>query len=79
MMGIILTFVFGWLLCGAWTIRMLEKDSDIIEKSKFWLGLFYMTGMVGLIIMWFVIWPKRIWKFCECFVSVFKQALKESK
>lgn len=73
MIWIILTFVFGWLLCGAWAMRMWEKYVNCVEDD--W-GLFYSLGLVALIIGWFFIWPERIWTFCKDFVIAFKQALK---
>jgi len=73
MIWIILTIVFGWLLCGAWALRMCEKDDDEVEK--YW-SPFYTFGLIALVIIWFSIWPERIGEFIENFKSAWKQAMK---
>ena len=65
----ILTFVFGWLLCGAWSIRIEEKKQDYVEDE---IWMFYSTGPIGLIIVWLFIWPERIWNFGKGVIEAWK-------
>ena len=69
----ILTFVFGWLLCGAWAIRMDEKAN---KEVNVWL--YYICGLIGLVITWFSIWPKRLWKFAKGVAEAWRQALTQN-
>lgn len=75
MIWIILTFVFGWLLCGAWAIRMWEKEDNGPFVEPKWL--FYLAAPFVLVITWFFIWPERLWKFGRGVVSAWKQSLKD--
>lgn len=70
----ILTFVFGWLLCGAWAVRMLNKDDNKVTRD---VWAFYVAGLVALIITWFAVWPKRLYRFTKCIKPAWKQALKD--
>lgn len=76
MIWIILTFVFGWLLCSAWAIRMTEKYSGCIEDHQW---LFYTLGPISLIITWFVFWPKRLWKISKTFIQGVESAWDKAK
>lgn len=71
MLWIILTLVFGWLLCGAWAIRMDEKDGNKVEDEPW---LFYLFGLVGLAIVWFSIWPECIYRFCKGVAKAWREA-----
>ncbi len=73
MIWIILTFVFGWLLCGALAIRMAEKDLEKVENDQW---LYYSTAPFALIIMWIIIWPSRLGKFAKGIVAAWKEAKK---
>jgi len=74
MIWVILTFVFGWLLCGAWALRMDEKDGMNVKGNAFWF--YYIGGLLGLTVVWLGIWPERIWKFGKGVVNAWKQGMK---
>ncbi len=74
MIWVILTFVFGWLLCGAWAIRMEEKnDKTVYSISENWP--LYVFGLIGLAIVWLTIWPSRLRAFAKGIKAAWNQAL----
>lgn len=76
MLWIILTFAFGWLLCGAWAIRMGQK-SKWISLPKAGTGFvftLYAGGPVALVVIWCSIWPARLWKFCKGVAKAWREA-----
>lgn len=80
MIWIILTSVFGWLLCGAWTIRMIEKADNELAKGDIKLFLAaYMLGPAILIFAWGTIWPSRLHQFGKGIKTAWKQALKQKE
>lgn len=69
----ILAIVFGWLLCGAWVMRMIDKDSDYVERDIAAIGVFYGLGPLTLLIIWFTIWPARIKVFAKDTIVAWKK------
>ncbi len=75
MVWIILTFVLGWLLCGAWGKGIANSDNDL-DKDIVWL--YYILGPFALVIAIVVdIRNFRLWRFCKGVVKAWKEA-KES-
>ncbi len=77
MVWIILTFVFGWLLCGAWALRMDGKTYG--AKVGFLLPIVaaYFFGPIILLAFWLEIWPEKIWKFPKRFIAAWQKAKGE--
>ena len=69
----ILAIVFGWLLCGAWVMRMIDKDGNHVERDIVPIGIFYGLGPLVLLVTWFTIWPKRIWFFTKDVIVAWKK------
>ena len=76
MIWIILTFVFGWLLCAAWAMRMDEKDLGEVEKD---IWFYYVLGLIALLVVWLDVWFPRLREFMTGIVKGIKLAYKEAK
>ncbi len=69
----LLAIIFCWLLCGAWAIRMGEKNENEVERDSIWC--YYLFGLLFLAIEWFGIWPSRIRKFRKGTVAVWRETI----
>lgn len=73
MVWIILTFIFGWLLCGMWALRMGEKDDTIVSTTID--GIYHsIFGPIRLFTTFFTIWPDRIVSFYKRFIKAWREA-----
>lgn len=73
----ILTFVFGWLLCGAWAVRMDFKRTG--PNGIAFVVASYILGPLALICVWVMEWPCILGRFIKKFVAAWKQALQDNK
>ena len=65
--------VFGWLLCGAWGIKMTEKRRGCVEKNA-WAN--YLLGPIVFLGEITLHWPPLLWRFCKGVVRAWKEANK---
>ena len=72
----ILTIILGWLLCGAWAIRMEEKEASRVVRDWLHICCFYGFGPIALVIGGFLFWPSRLWKFAKGIGKAWKEAMQ---
>ncbi len=77
MVWIILTFVFGWLLCGAWALRMDGKTYAAKEGFPLPIVAAYFFGPIVLPVFWLEIWPGKLWKFAKGIATAWQKAKGE--
>ncbi len=76
----IIISALGWLLCGAWAIRMWEKRDYPREVMDNVQAIFtYVAAPVILVVFWFMYWTAILSKFAEGVCEAWLKALKQAK
>lgn len=68
----ILTIVFGWLLCGAWNMRLIERRHTKISRLE--AVVYYIFGAIGFAAEWWGYWWPKVHRRITAAIKAFKEA-----